>query len=121
MGGQDGHGDFDHRLRAARDRQTGRQTGVKSEARQTAMGQAFRLSTELVSGVLVGGGIGWVLDGWLGTGPWLLIAFFFLGIAAGMLNAMRAAREMNAQAEADTDAGVSARGGENEGGNGAAR
>lgn len=92
----DGRGDFDRRLREAQ----GRRAGADTEARQTAFGQAFRLSTELVSGVLVGGFIGWVLDGWFGTGPWLVIVFFFLGIAAGILNAIRAAREMNARAQA---------------------
>jgi ATP synthase protein I len=89
--------DFDRRLAQARNRRAdGGQTN-----RQTAFGQAFRLSSEMVAGVLVGGFIGWTLDNWLGTGPWLLLVFFFLGIAAGILNAVRAAREMNAEANKD--------------------
>ncbi|WP_422006362.1 AtpZ/AtpI family protein [Pyruvatibacter mobilis] len=87
--------DFDRRLTQARNRRAdGGQTN-----RQTAFGQAFRLSSEMVAGVLVGGFIGWTLDNWLGTRPWLLLVFFFLGVAAGILNAVRAAREMNAGAD----------------------
>jgi ATP synthase protein I len=46
----------------------------------------------LVSGLLVGLAIGWGLDWWLGTRPWLLIVFFFLGAAAGILNVYRATK-----------------------------
>jgi len=41
--------------------------------------------------VLVGAGLGWLLDRWLGTTPWGLIVFLLLGFAAGVLNVMRAA------------------------------
>ena len=64
-------------------------------ARQTndasAFARGFRLSTELVGGVLVGAGLGWLLDRWLGTTPWGLIVFLLLGFAAGVLNVMRTA------------------------------
>lgn len=53
--------------------------------------RGFRLSTELVGGVLVGAGIGWALDRVLGISPWGLIVFVLLGFAAGVLNVMRAA------------------------------
>jgi ATP synthase protein I len=46
-------------------------------------------------GLVVGGGIGWLLDRWLGTSPLLLILFFLVGAAAGMYNVVRAAREIN--------------------------
>lgn len=52
---------------------------------------AWRLATEFVAGILVGGAIGWFLDGWLGTSPWGLIVFLLLGFAAGVLNALRTA------------------------------
>jgi ATP synthase protein I len=45
----------------------------------------------LVAGVLIGAGIGWVLDRWLGISPWGLIVFLLLGFAAGVLNVMRVA------------------------------
>ena len=57
----------------------------------SALARGFRLSTELVAGVLVGAFIGWALDRWLGISPWGLIVFLLLGFAAGVLNVMRAA------------------------------
>jgi ATP synthase protein I len=60
-------------------------------------GFAFRIGVELVTALLVGGGIGWLLDRWWGTEPFLLLLFFFLGAAAGILNVFRAAREMQRQ------------------------
>lgn len=58
---------------------------------QSGVGMAFALSSHLVAGLLVGGGIGYLLDRWLGTAPWMLVLFFFLGAAAGMLNVYRVA------------------------------
>lgn len=49
----------------------------------------FRVGTELLSGVLVGGAIGFMLDGYLQTKPWMLVLFLFLGGAAGFLNVYR--------------------------------
>jgi ATP synthase protein I len=59
----------------------------------TASGYAkgFRLSSELVGGVVVGAGIGWLIDRGLGIAPWGLIVFLLLGFAAGVLNVMRSA------------------------------
>ena len=58
------------------------------------MGNAFKLGTELVAAVAVGTIIGFILDSWFDTKPWLIIIFFFLGAAAGMLNVIRAAKKM---------------------------
>lgn len=59
----------------------------------TASGYArgLRLSSELVAGVLVGAGLGWLLDRLLGTSPWGFIVLLLLGFAAGVLNVMRSA------------------------------
>jgi ATP synthase protein I len=57
----------------------------------SAMARGFRLSTELVAGVLLGAAFGWVLDHLLGISPWGLIVFLLLGFAAGVLNVMRVA------------------------------
>jgi ATP synthase protein I len=58
-----------------------------------AMGQGMKAAAELIGGVVVGGVIGWFLDQWLGTRPWLFILFFMLGTAAGMLNIVRSANQ----------------------------
>jgi ATP synthase protein I len=62
-----------------------------SRSDPSALAKGFRLSTELVAGVLVGAFIGWALDRWLGISPWGMIVFLLLGFAAGVLNVMRAA------------------------------
>ena len=64
------------------------------EKRGSFMGNAFKLGTELVAAVAVGTIIGFILDNWFDTKPWLIIIFFFLGAAAGMLNVIRAANKM---------------------------
>ena len=65
-----------------------------SEKRGSFMGSAFKLGTELVAAVGVGTIIGFILDSWFGTKPWLIIIFFFLGAAGGMLNVIRTANRM---------------------------
>ena len=57
----------------------------------SAMARGFRLSAELVAGVLVGAIVGWLLDRFLGITPWGMIVFVLLGFVAGVLNVMRAA------------------------------
>ena len=57
-----------------------------------AMARGLKISAELIGGVVVGGGLGWLLDKWLGTFPWLFILFFLLGSAAGILNIVRQAQ-----------------------------
>jgi ATP synthase protein I len=69
-------------------------TAEETAARSRAMGIAFRIATDMVAGVAVGGFLGWVLDRWLGTAPILLIVFLLLGIAAGLRNSVRAARQL---------------------------
>ncbi len=63
-----------------------------------AYGMAMRLVAELVSGLIIGMLFGWLLDKWLGTKPWLLIIFIFLGLGAGIFNVVRAAKQIEATA-----------------------
>ena len=70
----------------------------KQEAPPTSLGIATRFATEMVVAVAVGGGLGWVLDHFLGTKPIYLVVMFLLGAAAGIRNVMRAAAELNARA-----------------------
>ena len=68
---------------------------VEKENPQTSnIGQAFKLSTELVVAVLVGTIIGFILDNWFDTKPWLIIIFFFVGVVAGILNVIRSAKKL---------------------------
>lgn len=76
-----------------------REPQLDSAARGAAMGQAFKIAVELVVGVLFGGLIGWALDGYFGSRPWLLVLFLVLGFAAGMMNVVRTARRMQAGSE----------------------
>ena len=65
-----------------------------NDKRSAFMGNAFRLGTELVAAVGVGTIIGFILDTWFDTKPWLIIIFFFIGSAAGMMNVIRTAKNM---------------------------
>ncbi len=85
--------DFKTRLKIAKSK-IKKQLDEEDEKRGTFMGNAFKLGTELVAAVAVGTIIGFILDNWFDTKPWLIIIFFFLGAAAGMLNVIRAAGRM---------------------------
>ena len=85
--------DFKTRLKIAKSK-IKKDIDSNKEKRGSFMGNAFKLGTELVAAVAVGTIIGFILDNWFGTKPWLIIIFFFLGAAAGMLNVIRAANKM---------------------------
>ena len=60
----------------------------------SSLGTALKLSTEIVAAVFVGSIIGFILDNWFDSKPWLTIIFFFVGAAAGILNVIRSAKQM---------------------------
>lgn len=66
----------------------------RNDAPATGLGMAFAVAAHMVAGLGVGGGIGYLLDRWLDTSPWMLVLFFFLGAAAGILNTYRVASGM---------------------------
>lgn len=70
---------------------------VDSEGRGKAMGQALKLSAEMVASVAVGGVIGWTLDWLFDTKPILMLVFLILGGATGILNVMRTAKSMQGE------------------------
>ena len=82
------------RLREAR----GKTEDVSPESKDknhppaNALSLAFRVGVELVSALAIGVAIGWLLDQWLDTRPWLMLVFIFLGGGAGILNVYRMAR-----------------------------
>tara|TARA_B100001123_G_scaffold311924_1_gene348837 strand:- start:189 stop:473 length:285 start_codon:yes stop_codon:yes gene_type:complete len=65
--------------------------------KQTGAGFAFKISTELVAALIVGVGIGLIVDNFLGTKPFGLIIFFILGGFAGFLNVYRVMRRIEKQ------------------------
>jgi len=82
----------------------------QEEAKRTAKRQpdANYQAGQLVLGQLVGcplgGGIvGWLLDRWFGTGPWLLLVMLFLGFAVGVWNVIRISNEASRKARGQKD------------------
>jgi ATP synthase protein I len=75
---------------ARRDRRgTAAGDGKNDGALNSALGVGFRIGLELVVAVAAGLGLGWLIDKGLGTKPWAMTVFLFVGIAAGMLNVFR--------------------------------
>ena len=85
--------EFKTRLKIAKSK-IKKQVQSDIEKKVSFMGSAFKLGTELVAAVAVGTIIGFILDSWFDTKPWLIIIFFFLGTAAGILNVIRTANRM---------------------------
>ena len=85
--------DFKTRLKIAKSK-IKKQLHSDNEKKGSFMGSAFKLGTELIAAVGVGTIIGFILDSWFDTKPWLIIIFFFLGAAAGLLNVIRTANQM---------------------------
>ena len=65
-----------------------------NQSRSSVVGNAFKISTELVSTVVVASIIGFILDSWFDTKPWLIIVFFVIGITAGIMNVVKSAKKM---------------------------
>jgi ATP synthase protein I len=85
--------DFDARLGKLRPKPQP-EKGGEPEPPRFQFGSGLQAGIEVVAGV--GGGLllGWGLDRWFGTAPLLLIVFFVLGAAAGVLNAYRYMRRL---------------------------
>lgn len=86
------------RAAAKADRQYSGQRDMSTLAR------GLRIGAEFVSAILVGSGIGYLIDMFAGTAPWALLIMFMLGFAAGILNVTRVVAELNAKKAASLDA-----------------
>ena len=84
---------FKTRLKIAKDK-ISKRSKKNEENNSSKLGIAFKMSTEMVAAVLVGTIIGFILDNWFGTKPWLILIFFFVGVIAGILNVVRTAKSM---------------------------
>mgnify|MGYP001187200194 FL=1 len=89
-----GSDNFKTRLKIAKDKLKKHSNNLNNDENASFMGSAFKLGTELVAAVAVGTIIGFILDNWFDTKPWLMIFFFFLGSAAGILNVIKVAKRM---------------------------
>ncbi|KAA2213243.1 AtpZ/AtpI family protein [Teichococcus oryzae] len=86
--------EFDERLKQARQRR-----GLEKDASDPKAGQdglpagalqiGLRAGIEVVSALIAGAGLGWLLDHWLGSFPWLFLVFFVVGGVAGVMNVYR--------------------------------
>jgi len=88
--------ELDAKIKAAREnsQRNGRRknaVGDGDAANRQGIAFAFRLGTELVASLVVGVGLGMLLDYWLDTKPWFLIVFFLLGAGSGITSVYRAA------------------------------
>ena len=84
---------FKTRLKIAKNKINSRKSSKNKES-SSGIGVAFKMSTELVSAVVVGTIIGFILDNWFGTKPWLILIFFFVGVIAGIMNVVKSAKRM---------------------------
>ena len=70
----------------------------KSKSKQNSGASfGFKISTEIVAALVVGVGIGLIVDNYFGTRPFGLIIFFILGAFAGFLNVYRVMRRIEKQ------------------------
>ena len=74
-----------------------KKTNISKQSSSSNLGVAFKMSTEMVAAVVVGTIIGFILDNWFGTKPWLILIFFFVGVVAGILNVIRSAKNMQSK------------------------
>jgi ATP synthase protein I len=97
--------ELDARLAAARlkeEQRIERETG--GDGAGSSMGMAMRIAVEMISALIVSGTIGWFLDQWLDTRPWLMLVMLVLGSATGLWNTYRSAMQMqNEQMQRDLD------------------
>ncbi|MBV9836459.1 MAG: AtpZ/AtpI family protein [Alphaproteobacteria bacterium] len=96
--------ELDARVTAARAAQEQRPGAKRPDSKApptSGLGIAVRIGTELVAALAVGVGVGYGLDLWLGTKPWLMVVFFFLGSATGMYNVYRASASLGRRDDGD--------------------
>ena len=67
------------------------------QKKQSGAGFGFKISTEIIAALVVGVGIGLIVDKYLGTKPFGLIIFFIFGAIAGFLNVYRVMRRIEKQ------------------------
>ena len=92
--------DLDRRIAAAKKAEE-RLSGGQSAPAGDVESRGWAVGIEFVGAVLVSAFIGWLLDRWLGTKPWLMILFLLLGFAAGLRRAMVTSRSFDTDSTND--------------------
>lgn len=90
--------DLASRIAAARrDHEAGaNRASDRGSPEMSGLARGMRIGTEFVAAILVGAGLGYLIDLGAGTSPWGLLILFGMGFAAGIMNVIRAVAEMNA-------------------------
>ena len=83
---------LDERLRSAHHAEAAR-TGAARSKPGKGYSQGSRVLAELIAGPAGGALIGWLLDRWFGTAPWILLAMMVLGTVAAFWNIIRISGE----------------------------
>ena len=83
--------DLDSRIAAARAAEEAR--SASGPVQPKGYGQGSRVLMELIGAPLGGGIVGWALDHWLNTSPWLLLTFLALAIIVAFRNIYRISKE----------------------------
>ena len=91
--------DISTRLKSAKKKFSKAYNKKPQPSGSSLLGVAFKMSTELVAAVLIGTFIGFILDSWFDTKPILIIIFFIIGVAAGITNVFRSAKNMQEHKE----------------------
>ena len=102
QGGRDGQASSDDLAariaRAQGQRQpTRRPIDIGGNQAVAGASRAYRLAAEFVAAIIVGAGLGYGIDLLFGTRPWGMVILLLFGFAAGVLNVVRAAADMNAK------------------------
>ena len=87
------------RLEIAKDKVKKKNFKQSKSSNAASLGKALKISTELIASVVVGSTLGYIFDGWFDTKPILTIIFFFMGVAAGIINVFRSAKKMQKNLE----------------------
>ena len=83
---------LDRRLKQAQLEEAER-TGKARPASQVGRSQGMRILSDLFGLPFGGGIIGWLLDGWFGTRPWVMLAMIFLGFGIAVRNVLWISRQ----------------------------
>ena len=75
----------------------------RRQSDMSGLSRGFRLASEFAAAIIVGAGLGYLIDMVLPTRPWAMIVLLLLGFAAGVLNVVRATKEMNAATAVPAD------------------